>query len=289
MADQIMHSILTGLVSGSIYGLMAIGFTLVFGIMHVINLAHGELYMLGAFSTFIMVGVYQLNFFVAIAAAMLIVGCLGFLIERFIFRPLRNTPMLNTLLASIGLSIFISNLVLKIAGTGMRSIPSPFSEKNVEIFGAVISTHRLMVLLLTGLLVGLLFWIIKFTKFGRSLRATSQDQDASALMGVNINLTYGIVFAISAGMAAMAGGLIGSLYVVDATMGLGPGLKAFIIVILGGMGSIVGAIAGAFIMGYAETFTSLFWSASYQDLVGYIILILVLLLKPNGLFGGVKR
>jgi branched-chain amino acid transport system permease protein len=289
MADQIMQSILNGLVSGSIYGLMAIGFTLVFGIMHVINLAHGELYMLGAFSTFIMVGVYQLNFFVAIAAAMLIVGCLGFLIERFIFRPLRNTPMLNTLLASIGLSIFISNLVLKIAGTGMRSIPSPFSEKNVEIFGAVISTHRLMVLLLTGLLVGLLFWIIKFTKFGRSLRATSQDQDASALMGVNINLTYGIVFAISAGMAAMAGGLIGSLYVVDATMGLGPGLKAFIIVILGGMGSIVGAIAGAFIMGYAETFTSLFWSASYQDLVGYIILILVLLLKPNGLFGGVKR
>jgi branched-chain amino acid transport system permease protein len=289
MADQIMQSILNGLVSGSIYGLMAIGFTLVFGIMHVINLAHGELYMLGAFSTFIMVGVYQLNFFVAIAAAMLIVGGLGFLIERFIFRPLRNTPMLNTLLASIGLSIFISNLVLKIAGTGMRSIPSPFSEKNFEIFGAVISTHRLMVLLLTGLLVGLLFWIIKFTKFGRSLRATSQDQDASALMGVNINLTYGIVFAISAGMAAMAGGLIGSLYVVDATMGLGPGLKAFIIVILGGMGSIVGAIAGAFIMGYAETFTSLFWSASYQDLVGYIILILVLLLKPNGLFGGVKR
>ncbi|WP_342431390.1 branched-chain amino acid ABC transporter permease [Neobacillus sp. FSL H8-0543] len=289
MADQIMQSILNGLVSGSIYGLMAIGFTLVFGIMHVINLAHGELYMLGAFSTFIMVGVYQLNFFVAIAAAMLIVGCLGFLIERFIFRPLRNTPMLNTLLASIGLSIFISNLVLKIAGTGMRSIPSPFSEKNFEIFGAVISTHRLMVLLLTGLLVGLLFWIIKFTKFGRSLRATSQDQDASALMGVNINLTYGIVFAISAGMAAMAGGLIGSLYVVDPTMGLGPGLKAFIIVILGGMGSIVGAIAGAFIMGYAETFTSLFWSASYQDLVGYIILILVLLLKPNGLFGGVKR
>lgn len=205
MADQIMQSILNGLVSGSIYGLMAIGFTLVFGIMHVINLAHGELYMLGAFSTFIMVGVYQLNFFVAIAAAMLIVGCLGFLIERFIFRPLRNTPMLNTLLASIGLSIFISNLVLKIAGTGMRSIPSPFSEKNFEIFGAVISTHRLMVLLLTGLLVGLLFWIIKFTKFGRSLRATSQDQDASALMGVNINLTYGIVFAISAGMAAMAG------------------------------------------------------------------------------------
>jgi branched-chain amino acid transport system permease protein len=289
MADQIMQSILNGLVSGSIYGLMAIGFTLVFGIMHVINLAHGELYMLGAFSTFIMVGVYQLNFFVAIAAAMLIVGCLGFLIERFIFRPLRNTPMLNTLLASIGLSIFISNLVLKIAGTGMRSIPSPFSEKNFEFLGAVISTHRLMVLLLTGLLVGLLFWIIKFTKFGRSLRATSQDQDASALMGVNINLTYGIVFAISAGMAAMAGGLIGSLYVVDATMGLGPGLKAFIIVILGGMGSIVGAIAGAFIMGYAETFTSLFWSASYQDLVGYIILILVLLLKPNGLFGGVKR
>ncbi|MEW9050603.1 MAG: branched-chain amino acid ABC transporter permease [Neobacillus sp.] len=289
MGDQIMQSIVNGLVSGSIYGLMAIGFTLVFGIMHVINLAHGELYMLGAFSTFIMVGIYQVNFFVAILAAMLIVGCLGFLIERYIFRPLRNTAMLNTLLASIGLSIFISNLVLKIAGTGMRSIPVPFSKGNIEIFGAVISVHRLMVLLLTALLVAGLFWVIKYTKFGRSLRATSQDTDAAALMGVNINLTYGIVFAISAGMAAMAGGLIGSLYVVDATMGLGPGLKAFIIVILGGMGSVVGAIAGAFIMGYAETFTSLFWAASYQDLVGYILLILVLLLKPNGLFGGVKR
>ncbi|OLS36174.1 branched-chain amino acid ABC transporter permease [Bacillus sp. MRMR6] len=289
MGDQIMQSIVNGWVSGSIYGLMAIGFTLVFGIMHVINLAHGELYMLGAFSTFIMVGIYQVNFFVAILAAMLIVGCLGFLIERYIFRPLRNTAMLNTLLASIGLSIFISNLVLKIAGTGMRSIPVPFAKGNLEFFGAVISVHRLMVLLLTALLVAGLFWVIKYTKFGRSLRATSQDTDAAALMGVNINLTYGIVFAISAGMAAMAGGLIGSLYVVDATMGLGPGLKAFIIVILGGMGSVVGAIAGAFIMGYAETFTSLFWAASYQDLVGYILLILVLLLKPNGLFGGVKR
>jgi branched-chain amino acid transport system permease protein len=289
MGDQIIQSILNGLVSGSIYGLMAIGFTLVFGIMHVINLAHGELYMLGAFTTFIMVGVYHVNFFIAILAAMGIVGCLGFLIERYIFRPLRNTAMLNTLLASIGLSIFISNLVLKLAGTGMRSIPSPFSENNIEIFGAVISVHRLMVLLLAGLLVGILFWIIKFTKFGRSLRATSQDQDASALMGVNINLTYGLVFAISAAMAAMAGGLIGSLYVVESTMGLGPGLKAFIIVILGGMGSVVGAIVGAFIMGYAETFTSLFWAASYQDLVGYVLLILVLLLKPNGLFGRVKK
>lgn len=288
MEDQILQSLVNGLVSGSIYGLMAIGFTLVFGIMHVINLAHGELYMLGAFSTFIMVGVYHVNFFVALLGAMVIVGFLGFLIERYIFRPLRNTPMLNTLLASIGLSIFISNLVLKIAGSGMRSIPSPFSDRNIELLGVAISTHRLMVLVLTGLLVGILFWVIKFTKFGRSLRATSQDQDASALMGVNINLTYGLVFAISAGMAAIAGGLIGTLYVVEPTMGLGPGLKAFIIVILGGMGSVVGAIIGAFIMGYAETFTSLFWASSYQDLVGYILLILVLLLKPNGLFGGVK-
>lgn len=288
MADQILQSMVNGLVSGSIYGLMAIGFTLVFGIMHVINLAHGELYMLGAFSTFIMVGVYQVNFFVAILAAMVIVGGLGFLIERYIFRPLRNTAMLNTLLASIGLSIFISNLVLRLAGSGMRSIPFPFANQNIEIFGIIISVHRLTVLLLTALLVGILFWVIKFTKFGKSLRATSQDRDASALMGVNINLIYGLVFALSAAMAAMAGGLIGSLYVVDPTMGLGPGLKAFIIVILGGMGSVVGAIAGAFIMGYAETFTSLFWAASYQDLVGYIILILVLLLKPNGLFGGAK-
>ncbi|WP_209120977.1 branched-chain amino acid ABC transporter permease [Alkalihalobacillus sp. BA299] len=286
MLEQILQALINGLVSGSIYGLMAIGFTLVFGIMHVINLAHGELYMLGAFSTFIMVSYFQINFFVALIGAMIVVGVFGFFIERIIFRPLRKTSVLNTLLASIGLSILISNLVLYIAGSGMRSVYFPFSGQSVQILGVSLSIHRLTVLLITFLLVGLLFYIIKFTKFGKALRATSQSPDAAALMGVNINLTYGIIFAISAGMAAVAGGLIGSLYVVDPSMGLTPGLKSFIIVILGGMGSIVGAIVGALVLGYAETFTTLFASSSYQDLVGYIILVLVLLLKPNGLFGG---
>ncbi len=131
-------------------------------------------------------------------------------------------------------------------------------------------------------------WIIKYTKVGKALRATAQDTDASALMGVNINFIYGIIFAISAGLAAIAGGLIGSLYVVDPSMGALPGMKAFIIVILGGMGSVIGALAGALIFGFAETFTTLFLESSYQDLVGFIILILVLLFKPNGLFGGVN-
>ena len=288
MGEQVVQALINGLVSGSIYGLMAIGFTLVFGIMHVINLAHGELYMLGAFSTFIMVSVYQINFFVALLAAFLIIGALGFVIERLIFRPLRQTSLLNTLLASIGLSIFISNLVLQIAGSGMRSIEFPFAGNEIEWLGVSLSIHRLMVLLLTGLLVGILFWVIKYTKFGKALRATAQDRDAAALMGVNINLMYGIIFAISASLAAVAGGLIGSLYVVEPTMGLGPAMKSFIIVILGGMGSVVGALVGALILGYGETFTALFGSASYQDLVGYIILVLVLLFKPNGLFGGVK-
>lgn len=288
MVEQIMQALINGLVSGSIYGLMAIGFTLVFGIMHVINLAHGELYMLGAFSTFIMVGVYQINFFVALLAAFLLIGVFGFIIERLIFKPLRGTSLLNTLLASIGLSIFISNLVLQIAGSGMRSIKFPFAGQEIQLLGINLSLHRLVVLLLTGILVASLFWVIKHTKFGKALRATSQDQDAAALMGVNINLIYSVIFAVSASLAAVAGGLIGSLYVVEPTMGLAPAMKSFIIVILGGMGSVVGAIIGALILGYAETFTALLGTASYQDLVGYIILILVLLFKPSGLFGGAK-
>ena len=143
-------------------------------------------------------------------------------------------------------------------------------------------------MLLTAALVGLLGWIIKYTKVGKALRATAQDTDAAALMGVNINLIYGIIFAISAGLAAVAGGLIGSLYVVEPSMGALPGMKAFIIVILGGMGSVVGALLGALIFGFAETFTTLFLESSYQELVGFIILILVLLFKPNGLFGGIN-
>lgn len=288
MSEQLIQALINGLVSGSIYALMAVGFTLVFGIMHVINLAHGELYMLGGFSTFFMVSVYHINFFVALIATLIIIAIFGFIIERIIFRPLRNSSLLNTLLASIGLSLFISNLVLQLAGSEMKNIQVPFSGQSLTILGTQVSVHRIIVLVLTALLVGLLGWIIKYTKVGKALRATAQDTDAAALMGVNINLIYGIIFAISAGLAAVAGGLIGSLYVVEPTMGLLPGMKAFIIVILGGMGSVVGALLGALIFGYAETFTTVFLESSYQDLVGFIILILVLLLKPNGLFGGVN-
>ena len=267
---------------------MAVGFTLVFGIMHVINLAHGELYMLGGFSTFFMVSIYHINFFVALVGTLIIIGIFGFIIERIIFRPLRNASLLNTLLASIGLSLFISNLILQLVGSDMRNIEFPLSGQSISFLGTTVSVHRLLVLILTAVLVGLLGWIIKYTKVGKALRATAQDTDASALMGVNINLIYGIIFAISAGLAAVAGGLIGSLYVVDPSMGALPGMKAFIIVILGGMGSVVGALLGALIFGFAETFTTLFLESSYQDLVGFIILILVLLFKPNGLFGGVN-
>jgi len=288
MSEQIIQALVNGLVSGSIYALMAVGFTLVFGIMHVINLAHGELYMLGGFSTFFMVSIYHINFFVALVGTLIIIGIFGFIIERIIFRPLRNASLLNTLLASIGLSLFISNLILQLVGSDMRNIEFPLSGQSISFLGTTVSVHRLLVLILTAVLVGLLGWIIKYTKVGKALRATAQDTDASALMGVNINLIYGIIFAISAGLAAVAGGLIGSLYVVDPSMGALPGMKAFIIVILGGMGSVVGALLGALIFGFAETFTTLFLESSYQDLVGFIILILVLLFKPNGLFGGVN-
>lgn len=288
--EQFVQALINGLVSGSIYALMAIGFTLIFGILHVVNLAHGELYMLGAFSTFILVSLYRFHFFAALLVSLLVVGVLGFFLERLIFHPLRQreNAVLNTLLASIGLSIFISNLVAQMAGSDMRSIPPPFSVSTVQLFGLNISVQRLVVLFVTLLLVVVLFWMIRYTKFGRAMRATAQDRDAAALMGVNIRLIYGLTFALSAGLAAVAGGLIGSLYVVEPTMGLGPGMKAFIIVILGGMGSVVGALVGALILGYAETFTTLLAAASFQDLVGFIILILVLLLRPNGLFGGGK-
>jgi branched-chain amino acid transport system permease protein len=288
MSEQIIQALVNGLVSGSIYALMAVGFTLVFGIMHVINLAHGELYMLGGFSTFFMVSIYHINFFVALVGTLIIISIFGFIIERIIFRPLRNASLLNTLLASIGLSLFISNLILQLVGSDMRNIEFPLSGQSISFLGTTVSVHRLIVLILTAALVGLLGWVIKYTKVGKALRATAQDTDASALMGVNINLIYGIIFAISAGLAAVAGGLIGSLYVVDPSMGALPGMKAFIIVILGGMGSVVGALFGALIFGFAETFTTLFLESSYQDLVGFIILILVLLFKPNGLFGGVN-
>jgi branched-chain amino acid transport system permease protein len=288
MSDQLIQALVNGLVSGSIYALMAVGFTLVFGIMHIINLAHGELYMLGGFTTFFMVGVYKINFFVALVATLIIVAIFGFIIEKVIFQPLRNSSLLNTLLASIGLSLFISNMVLKLAGTEMRNIEVPFSGESLTIFGTQVSLNRVIVLIITASLVILLGWVIKYTRVGKALRATAQDKDAAALMGVNINLIYGIIFAISAGLAAVAGGLIGSLYVVEPAMGMIPGMKAFIIVILGGMGSVVGALLGALIFGYAETFTTVFLESSYQDLVGFIILILVLLFKPNGLFGGVN-
>jgi len=263
--------------------LIALGLTLIFSIMGIINFAHGEIFMLGGFVTYFLGEYYGVNFFLSLIISMIIIAAFGVLIERTIFRPLRGEP-LNLLVISLGLAIVLQNLALIFCGPEDRTIPIDF-QGIVKIFSMVFSNERLVAFIISVTLVIGLYLFIGRTKAGIALQAVAQSSEAAALQGIDINRMNAMAFGIGCALASAAGSAMGPIFLVSPFMGMMPVLKAFIIIMLGGLGSVIGSVVGGLLLGVVESFGATYLGSEFQNMVGFIILMLILIIKPSGLFG----
>lgn len=285
MLPEVLQQIVNGLIIGATYGLMAVGLTMIFGMMDVINFAHGELYMLGGVFSYYLIDLMGLNYFLAVPIAVLLVMALGFIFDQMVLRKLRAEPTLITILVTIGLSIFLQSTVLLFWGPAPQSISSPFSFNVIKIGPVLLTPFKIfMAFIMVIVILGLQF-VLKKTTMGKTMRATFQDKEAAATVGIDINRVYAINFSLGSGLGALAGALLGTLFVVYPNMGLIAIIKAFLIVIMGGMGNFLGAIFGGLLLGVVESMAAGFISSGYKDLFGLLIVMLVLIFRPQGLFG----
>ncbi|WP_028972571.1 branched-chain amino acid ABC transporter permease [Spirochaeta cellobiosiphila] len=287
---EILQQMVNGLALGSIYALIALGYTMVYGIIMLINFAHGEILMLGAFYGYFILtwlGVSPLTLVIAFVVSMVLSAITGVIVERLFYKPLRNMPRINSLITAIGVSLFLQNGARVLPALGPNPRPFPTIDAKSHFIGGVgISDIQIMIIVISILLMFLLTWIVDHTKPGKAMRAVSYDQDASALMGISVNRTISITFAIGSALAAAAGILYALAYPqIDPYMGVMPGLKAFVAAVLGGIGSIPGAMIGGLVMGLAETFTKGFINSQLADAVVFGLLIVILLIKPTGIMG----
>jgi branched-chain amino acid transport system permease protein len=279
------QQVINGLVIGSIYAMVALGLTLIFGILHIGNFAHGQLYMLGAFATYWLVTLWGWNIWPSMLVAMGSMALLGIVLERVVFRPVYSAPHINGLIVALGLFIALENIALILWGGEERTLPSPYATKVITLLSISLTLQRLLVFIISILLIFLLYLFIQRTKMGKAIRAVAQDPEVSRLMGIPIHRISATVFAVSSALAAAAGALVGPIFCVFPAMGVTPILKAFVVIVLGGMGSIPGAIFGGFILGIAESLGAGYLSSEYKDAFAFAALILVLMVKPSGLFG----
>lgn len=287
--EQLLQHTLNALILGGTYALLGIGLTLIFGIMRVVNFTHGELYAFGAYMAYMAVMLLGLNFFVALVLAILLGVLLGAAIEFVLLRNLRGADIDTTMLIMIGAWIALQNAE-QLAWSGVaKSIDNPFPTAPLLLGPVSVSYNRLFVFVVALALIGATYALINRTRLGKAMRATFQDRDTAALMGVNINTIYTATFALGSGLAAAAGALLGPVFVVYPTMGDLASLKAFAIVILGGLGSIPGATIGGFILAFMEELGAGYISSGYRDGMGFLLIIAILLIKPTGLFAQKER
>ncbi|MBI4589869.1 MAG: branched-chain amino acid ABC transporter permease [Candidatus Rokubacteria bacterium] len=282
-SQLLIQALVNGIMLGMVYVLVALGLTLVFSIMEVINFAHGEFYMLGGYTAYYLIAQLGLNYFLTIAAAVVVVGFLGWMIEKLLFRPFRK-DLLGAFIVSLGLVWVLQSAAMLAFGSLEKSVPSPFRGV-LKVLGIYFSLERLIVTVTAIVLVAALYLFIQFSREGRAMRAVAQDSDAAALQGINVARISSLAFAVGAGLAATAGVLIAPLFFVSPFIGDLPIVKAFIIIILGGMGSIPGALLGGLILGLAEGVGSIFLSIPAVNLLGFVIVMAVLLVRPRGLLG----
>lgn len=287
--DQLLQHATNALILGGTYALLGIGLTLIFGIMRLVNFTHGELYAFGAYMTYMAVMVLGLNFYLSLVLAVAMGVVLGAAIEFVLLRRLRGADIDTTMLVMIGAWIVLQNSE-QLTWTGVaKSIDNPFPANPLVIGPVSLSYNRLFVFVVALTLIGATYALINRTKLGKAMRATFQDRDTAALMGVNIDSIYTATFALGSGLAAAAGALLGPVFVVYPTMGDLASLKAFAIVILGGLGSIPGATAGGFILAFVEELGAGYISSGYRDGMGFLLIIIILLVKPTGLFAQKER
>jgi branched-chain amino acid transport system permease protein len=286
MLDLLLQTSVNAIYAASYMALIAVGFVLIFGVMGVINFAHGELYMSGAYAVVYVYAENQLPFFLAVAAGLVFVGLLGLLMERALFRPLRDNP-LGGLIASIGFLLILQTAAVLGFGVRMEHIPPPTREM-LEVFGiegVVLSVQRLYVIVAAVLLLGALWAFLRRSKFGVALRACAQDAEAAALQGISMNQAARIAMFIGAALAGIAGALTAPLVRTYPFMGHSVIVTAFIIIIVGGIGSLEGAVVAAVLYAMVHTFVTTFIDGVVADIVGLLLMLLVLVIRPTGLFG----
>ncbi len=274
-----------GLVNGMNYVLISTGLTLVFGVLRVINFAHGEFYMLGAFLTFYAMSLLGLGYVPAAIAATLLVGASGVAVNRLFFWPLRKEHEFTILLSSLGMSLLIMHLSELVFGHDPKYLSSPFTDEIVELGAVVLTRQRALVFLVAIAVLGATYAAIRYTTFGRMMRATAQNPEGAALTGVDIRFVHSFTFALACGLAALAGAMVGPLAMIFPHVGGWAVLKGFIVVILGGLGSVPGALVGGLSLGVVEALAGGYVSLGFMEAIGYAIIILVLLWRPQGLFG----
>ena len=301
--DTLLQQILNGLVLGSLYALIALGYTMVYGVLNLINFAHGDVLMIGAMAALSAIGVLQgfwpglpgwFLMVMGIAAAIPVCVALSLLIERVAYRPLRNAPRLAPLITAIGVSILIQTLAMLVWGRNYLRFPQLLPEAPLHIGAATITVTKVVVIVLAALIMGSLLWLVQATRLGRAMRATAENPRVASLMGVNPDSVIAMTFAIGAGLAAVAGVMIEATYqVAHFYMGFIPGLKAFTAAVLGGIGNIAGAMVGGIVLGLIESLgagyigqlTNGIFGSNYQDVFAFIVLCSVLILRPSGLLG----
>lgn len=284
-----LQQLVNGLSLGAIYALIALGYTMVYGIIKLINFAHGDIMMVGAYVGFFSVSIFKTNLFIALIVAMATCAILGVIIERLAYRPLRNSSRVAALITAIGVSLFLEYVMIFFFSPQQRSYPSGvINETSYHLFGdkLIVNNTQIFIFVGTILLMALLQWVVKATRAGKAMRAVSMDMEAATLMGVDVNRTISFTFAIGSALAAAAGIMLGVYYnSINPLMGIVPGLKAFIAAVLGGIGIIPGAMVGGFILGILEALVSGYGSSMFRDAVAFAVLILILLIKPTGIFG----
>ena len=279
-----LQLLVNGFVTGSFYALSALGLTLVFGLMRVVNFAHGELYIIGGLLGWTLTAVLGWNYFLALVVVIVALGTVGYLIDQVLISRVRGQGEEPTILLTIGLSILIANTALLIVGTTPVTVASPFTSKPLFLGPVVITQARLVLVVICAALVAAANLLIQKTTLGRAMRATFQDPMSAQLVGIRTPHIYGLTFALGSMLAGAAGMLLGSIYVVEASGGGIISLKAFVVVILGGMGSFAGAIAGGLILGLTEAIWGGYVSTGYVDAIGFALVVLTLLVRPYGLF-----
>ena len=275
-----------GISLGSIYALIALGYTMIYGIIKLINFAHGDIYMVGAYIGFFAITQAGLGIVPALLVSLVTTGLLGMLVEKLAYKPLRHAPRLSVLITAIGVSFFLEYTSMYFVSPTPRTFPQVMDNVAVNIGGLVINGQQMLILGITFVLMVILTYIVKFTNTGKAMRAASFDVETAQLMGINSDRIISITFCIGSALAAVAGVLVGIYYnSIDPLMGIMPGLKAFVAAVLGGIGILPGAVVGGIILGVVEALVSGFVSSTFRDAAAFAILILVLLVRPTGIFG----
>jgi len=291
MSSLFLQQLVNGITLGGVYALIAVGYTMVYGVIQLINFAHGEIYMLGAFLAYTMVTFFHIPFFVAFFLTIFICAGCGVILDFVAYRPLRNAPRLAALITAIGMSIFLQNLALMIWGAQIKSyprdlLPEIFFQTALSFGDVTLSWLQVFILSVTLVFMIILHLIIHKTRVGTAMRAISQDKISSSLMGISVNRVISFTFAIGSAMGGMAGILVGLYYnAIFPTMGYIAGVKAFAAAVLGGIGSVPGAMLGGGVLGIAEVMGAGYLSSEYRDGISYAVMILVILFKPSGLVG----